>query len=253
MSLLKLHRDVFLRIVQYLKSTSLRKYIGLCEETFQYSKHLHFILYRLKRDQLPIRRSIIIKIVGDKDIVRNRIIKFVPMSYGILLKGTVLNSVFEMKLKNNSPGSLGIIIKDSNSRKDSFELSILNNGLFVYYAYSDPHIHRRTLSMDTKNQNNQNKANFSKDDVITFILNMLPFKDFAYYYVGGVPSKNIINKIPHTQKRIEIDGTVYSTTVISLRALKVSPILPYERYIFWNYDGKNFDENLRKIGVIKKY
>jgi hypothetical protein len=51
-------RDLFLSIIQYINTITLRNYIGLSEETFARKNHRHYHIYRYKNNKIPFGKLI---------------------------------------------------------------------------------------------------------------------------------------------------------------------------------------------------
>jgi hypothetical protein len=95
--LLGMYRDLYLSVTQFLNTSLLRKYIGLCEETFLRINHIHFTLYRLKFDRTPLFRLTVpnkeykLYYFGRTVMIGNDLDE-------IILKEPILNKIFQLKL-----------------------------------------------------------------------------------------------------------------------------------------------------------
>jgi hypothetical protein len=242
MSLLDLNRDIFLKITQYLNGTSLRNYIGIGEETYDWTNHIHYALYRLKFDELPIRHHVE-EPKEYKYIFQRKIGTVYEIHEPIILKEKTLDNIFEIKFKYDFVQYLSVNILDSEDH-NTFVKIALACGSDVF-GTSNYRINREGYIMCSLREAGK-RAKILEHDEITFILNMLPDKDIAYYYVNGVISRNIINKITHTPKQIGFSG-IFTMTMVSMKHLKHTPIGPPVKYVFWNYDGGNFLINKDKV------
>jgi hypothetical protein len=248
MNLIDLNRDVFLKITQYLKSTSLRTYIGISEETFQWTSHIHYALYRLKCDQLPLQ---VLKSKQCKHQISGRVIIFNSnSSEGIGLRERIFEDIFEMKYKYNIPNIMIIGIFGERINDIVLKLYINQYGMDTFRVYN-LYTGQQTLSLYS--QREEGKAtHIHENDVLTFILNMLPNQDCAYYYINDIMSRNIISNITHTPKRIGLAGAQFSITMISMKRLRFAPIQHHIKYEYFNSNEvsllRNYDLNSSYFG-----
>jgi hypothetical protein len=230
--LIGLNRDIFLKITQYLNSTSLRKYTGISEETFQWTSHIHYALYRLKCDQLPLQ---VLKSKQCKHQIFGRAIIFKSNSpEGIVLRERIFEDIFEMKYKYIIPDMMIIGIFGQRINDIVLELYINHYGIDTFRAYNL----YTAQQLPSLYSNREGKVtHIVKDDVLTFILNMLPNQNCAYYYINDILSRNVINNIAHTPKRIGLAGVQFSITMISMKRLRFAPIRHCMDCVYFSSNG----------------
>jgi hypothetical protein len=142
-----------------------------------------------------------------------------------------------MKFRYIDTGKITVNLIDSKCGLDTFHFTITSEE--DYFRTNHLCLPTKTVNL---RRNEGEVPKISKNSVVTLVLNMLPKEDNLHYYVDNVISRNVINKISHTPKQIGLDGAFLEIEIISIREMKVSPILPQIRYLFMNYDGENFSD-----------
>jgi hypothetical protein len=203
-SLISLERDVFLRVLQYLNPKTLRKYIGISEETFERSNHIHFILYRMKAAETPLFKLLI-----------------TPKNRFIFKEDICDPDIFEIKLEYY------------RSKRRCYNMLIWLQHMLIEDVPPDIYFNNCKFTNVDVFEGRENSL--FNGDILTIVIDMHPNHNMIYYKVNGVISKHIINNIPPKKYRLMLYGDDITLKVLSIKHLNIPPIRPDEKYIYWAY------------------
>jgi hypothetical protein len=268
-SLTTLERDVFLRIVQYIAPKTLRNYIGISEETYQRSKHIHFIIYRLKNNETPVKRLFHHNSVN---IFRNRTVRFAEKNSIMVLKDTLLNNILEIKFKVNGVRifKFGIVpeIKDFTNlnRKLPYPKFFIYTNEYTIIEHDNSYdgiVKRLNRDIGHSRRRDRNKeykyelytyvrtadlerVEYNENNTITLLINMLPKQNCMFLWLNDVLSRHALTNIPHRKRHLIFEGH-NEITFISINHLSKTPITLNNKFVNWDYNGKNFWQNPSRI------
>jgi hypothetical protein len=225
--ILDLDRDCFLSIVRFLSAKSCRKYIGISEETFQRKEHYFFNVYRLKSDNIPVRRLVQYLFFGIK--YSGRSIVSQNGHQIIVLSESIFERIFELKLK-----FLGNFLQVKQIKANSVKRYEDGSGLLCC---------KRILmffeNADASNVCiNSNLYHESHENIMTVILDMRKGYGRMYFKINDILLPCSIYNISHNKKQIHITvGYDEMATIKSIKDLTVLPIEVSENCIY--YDSHN--------------
>jgi hypothetical protein len=238
-SLITLERDVFLRLVTYISPKALRSYIGLSEETFDRSKHIHFILYRLKFDELPISRFVdsphLRFCIGRAIIVSN--------SNSVVFREKIFDEIFDVTLKYNGKQALTVALMTTYC----LETSLLMQFPQIELSSNGSKIHFNRILTPSPDCEKQDKL--LDGDELTLLVNMISkiscdreLYRTLQFRINGKTSRHVITKIPPTRHQIALEGRDILITLLTIKHLRVMPIQFSKNFIEWQYSAANYRE-----------
>jgi hypothetical protein len=217
-----------LGIVQYINPNTLRKFIGLGEESYRRSKHIYFVYHRLRYEEAPLyKRS---ENVNENIGLKGNLVKFSDIQ-DFTFKHEVWDEVFEIKVKYNGYLSRNLFIMAVLSQHS---LSIF----FEPFVENEGH-HSNSLIPPISEKEYQ----IRDGDVSTIVLNMLSKTRTLSYAINDVTSRHIVTDIPRRRYQLKIFGDYMSLTFISVKHLRSLSIQLNENSMFWDYDFFNYKEN----------
>jgi hypothetical protein len=241
--ILGMDRDLYLCIIQFLNTKTLRSYIGLSEETFERIKHNFYNVYRMKYDRIPIQKLLI---CSDHKEAKydGRTLSNLFMCTQYTLKEKILDTIFELKMKYTGDWIV-IQQRDATPHKNRpkngsgihvgacFDNSLIRIcGIFwnmhpVYDVeeHLSPTLHMMSEQYLSKTETNE----------VIVILNMLKGKNMIHFKINGIMLPYVIYNIPHVQRQIRFQiSSGGIATIVNTMHLKHPPIDLTIEYTYYN-------------------
>jgi hypothetical protein len=189
-------RDLYLSLIQFMHTKTLRYYIGLSEESFQRHQHSYYHLYRIKYNKIHIRKLLSCVCDGYKYSGRS-LISTIDLKSNIghyapfRLKETFIDCIFEGKytyipevVEHNLDHPFCLV-------PDYIEII---KGIRYCFFGDDKCMICVDASFCSK----------SGENVLTIILDLNKDCSCCYIRFNDTPLTNVIRNIPYTKKQIEV-------------------------------------------------
>jgi hypothetical protein len=231
--ILSFDRDLFLCMIQFIKTNSLRNFVGVSEETLFRKNHNFYHIYRRKFNETPIRKLLLNphnpQLPGPMHYDNPQYLvsyykrtAFANYNIGrVVLKEIIFETIFELKLS-----FIGNFMS-----VDQLSASMINQkindgcGIFLSNLVDRYCIRFSEFFCDKDICIDPNLYQNSRKKILTFILDMREGKNNLYFKINDILLRKIICNIPHSQRMIQITlGDIESVTLISTMHLKHLPI-----------------------------
>jgi hypothetical protein len=244
-------RDLFLSIIQYLNTKSLRNYVGLCEETFLHTDHRYYHIYRMKFDKIHVLKLLLYP-PYEEVRYNGRLIVNIALNKRFILKESFLNTIFELKLRYNGTWirieQVDETVHGHYSRCSGIRFGYDYNGRMVQVHgnfWGKIANYNECYNSDCNLIPKQTISNEPND--LTAILDMREYPQTPnkqvigcafYFRLNGEMSPYVIANIPYSKKRIRIELQQYSKMIIiSTTHLKHLPIDVNTKYVYYNSEN----------------
>jgi DNA-binding protein len=218
--LLDCDRDLYLSIIQFIDTKTLRYYIGLSEECFSRKNHLHYHIYRNKFNRTHIRK-LLLPPLDDEVEYRGRAAISLKDIGGFILKEILFENIFELKLGYNSGRYVNVKLINADPNLSKFLNE--NDGIFLYGSdallrfYSSSNFPDKWIDIS--------KYRTHTNNVLTIIVDMTQDQNTIYFKIDGNLLPYAVRYTSHLQKRFLVQfryGEII--TLISTTFLKNLPI-----------------------------
>jgi hypothetical protein len=181
-------------------------------------------------------------------------------STAIVLKDTLLDTIFEVKLEYRGTNNLifGIIpemktltvpIKELPYPKFSIDHAYQKIKLQNSY-YNSPERKCPTLDVECTHLNR---------NVLTILLNMLPGQNCMYFWINDVLSRHVLTNIPHRKKQLMFDSE--NGELITFLSIKYPPkssikLQLNNKFMCWDYNllsKSNYHDNIISLENSNKF
>jgi hypothetical protein len=214
-----------------MSTKTLRNYIGLCEETFLRTNHLHYHLYRIKYNEIPLRKLLLKPFDPDIQLC-GRTAKCLDITSRIILKEPILDTIYEVKMELN--GNMFIDVAQTDGTTPDMEQ--LEHSLSCTYT----RIHISNIVPSFIYLQRSRLTWKLEIDVklchsfLTVILDMRKGQDVVYYRINDT-MLFYVSSVDHEKKYIDIIlGREDSITLISTKHLKHLPSYMFNKRINQN-------------------
>jgi hypothetical protein len=215
--LLDCDRDLYLSIVQFLRTKTLRNFIGISEETFNHIDHYFFIVYRLNSEKVPLRKLILPPNFNTTFSKRSAISS--GKSIAITLKENIFKSIFEVNLRFvGETITIWQARAYNNWGKDTGPGITIRRGLDETIEYQ---IGQYYASGFYFNLNSEHTSDYID---ITVVVKMDGDRNAMYFKINGIVLSYILYDPSLKRKRIRIWIDEYSkVTLINTKHLTHFP------------------------------
>jgi hypothetical protein len=229
--LLGLDRDCFLSIVRFLSAKNCRKYIGISEECFQRSKHIFFTVYRLKSDNIPVRRLVSFPFFGVK--YSGRSIVSLNGHQIIILSESIFESILEINLTYLAEFIQIKLIKQM--KENSIWINESGSGLFYFDSYNKQmyiFFEKESTALMHIVSSLYHKQG---ENTMTVIIDMREGYGRMYFKINGILLPYVICNISHEKKQLQISiGDDEKITIKNIKDLNELPIEVSENCVYYN-------------------
>jgi hypothetical protein len=199
--LLDLDRDCYLSIIQFLNTKVLRYFIGISEESFTRKNHLHYHLYRMKYNNIPIK-NLLVQMIDPFLEYHGRTVTGINGLRTITLNEPIFESIFELKLKYIKGVCITVKQADPNINffGKNYNTKIMISGHCIRKnAFLFKEHHHLGQTVDVTYCHKKHERN-----VLTLILDMRKYEDKLYFKINDFVIKYAIVNNPHVPKLLEI-------------------------------------------------
>jgi hypothetical protein len=226
-------RDCYLSVIRYLKTNILRNYVGLSEESFDRINHLHYHLYRMRYNEIHIRKLLEVPIASDVEYYGRTIIANTNSVSTFIFKEILSEDIFELKLRYN-----GNCISIQQTQIDKYPY--FQSGIGISSLMDTYKIHLQSSHHYWEIPTNLKEYQKADNNTLTLILDMNEGKDMLFFKINDVLIPYAISGLIHDEQKIKFGiGYKESITVISATHLKNLPVDVSKISKYYSYDNED--------------